>query len=66
MQCVSSVNQKKATHLLRTNFYLIVGCGDDDVLGGEVSHIHCELVRIPKSFNVSRSTWKDEMDVIWP
>lgn len=34
----------RAAHLLCMNFDLVVGSGDDDVFGGEVSHINCELV----------------------
>lgn len=46
-----------ASHLLCVNFNLVVGCGDDDVFGGEVSHVNCELVRIPKSLDISRPTY---------
>ena len=46
-----------ASHLFCVNFDLVVGCGDDDVFGGEVSHVNCELIRIPKSLDVSRATY---------
>lgn len=44
------------THLFRTDFYLVVGCGDDDVFRGEISHVNRELVRIVKSLDISSST----------
>ncbi|TNN31663.1 hypothetical protein EYF80_058180 [Liparis tanakae] len=30
-------------HLFCTDFDLVVGCGDDDIFGGEVLHVNCEL-----------------------
>lgn len=48
--------KKKAAHLFGMNFNLVVGCGDDDVFRGEVSHVNCELVRIPEGLDISSST----------
>lgn len=42
-------------HLLSSNLDVVVRCGDDDVFGGEVTHVHCKLVGVSKC-----------LDVAWP
>lgn len=44
------------THLLSPHLDVVVEGGDDDVFGGEVSHVHCKLVGIPKGLDVSLSS----------
>lgn len=51
-----------STHLLGVHLDLVVGGGDDDVLGGEVADIHCELIRVAQGLHrpgVARSScWR--------
>lgn len=46
---------REQTHLLSPHLNVVVGGGDDDVFRGEVSHVHCKLVGIPESLDVSLS-----------
>lgn len=40
-------------HLLGVHLDLVVGGGDDDVLGGEVADVHRELVGVAQGLNVA-------------
>lgn len=45
----------RRAHLLSSNLDVVVGCGDNDVFRGEITHVHCKLIGVSKSLDVARS-----------
>lgn len=55
--------------LLSPHLDVVVGGGDDDVLGREVAHVHSELVGVSQRLDVARppgTGWEGQRLRVWP